>query len=355
MQGPSLRLDETAKGLHPLMFKEKAAGFVARRLLRFQDPLGLQAWIMLAAVIGGVLILKPAPESGAWFWALSLLIVGLPHGAFDLEAIRQLAGSSCPRVSYFVILARYVLIMALCLVFLVMAPMLGLLSFLALSCHHLGHSDSVWTRHQARPKFSARIPAWGHGLIVITAPFYFSPQAAWAPFERIVVFFGGQASLSTEAFRMAALWCLVAAVVALVVGLTELIKKRRSEEFLQQLVVLGLSFLLAAVAPPLLSVGVYFVAVHAMGHCSTASVPPRSNALPVSYANVLRVHLRSLPLLVPSLIIVGLVSLQLDSATSLPERLATASIFFYAIVTLPHHLLWSGNKFLSTIISRPSA
>lgn len=329
---------------HPTLL---SAGVQAARRCPFRiDTLGSHAWAALAATLLMTIITSPAPESGGWIWAIALFFIGMPHGGYDLDAIRQTTRGNRWRATLrpFTI---YSLIMGASIAALVLTPTAALLAFLLLTIHHFGHSDSVWTRHNTPPPFIDRLSAWGHGTIVIAAPFLFFPAAAWAPFEAIANTLGTQIILTPEALKTAAAVMLAAAALALILGIARLLKAHRHADALRQSTVLALAFALAAVAPPLLTVGAYFLAVHAAAHCLTATSPPRTNAGTPSLSNFCRVHARSLPLLLPSIaIVLGLTAL-FTQEPSLLNRITLAFLLFCAAATLPHHMLWAGSKLLS--------
>lgn len=318
---------------------------LARRGLLSPDTLGPHAWVALAGGLLASIFIGPSPEAGAWLWAIALLVVGMPHGGYDLDALRR-ASTPPSWASTIRPFSVYTALMLACVASVVVAPTAMLLAFLLLTIHHFGHADSVWTRDSVRPGILDRCSAWGHGVVVVASPFAFAPSAAWAPFETIARTLGASSSLSASALQLGATIMLVGAAISLCLGTTRLLRTHRSAHAIRQSIVLTLTLALASVAPPLVAVGVYFLAVHALGHCLTASTPPRSNANAPSAANIWRVHTRSLPLLLPSIaIVLGLSGLFVNEPT-LINRIALAFLLFCAVATLPHHMLWAGSAIL---------
>ena len=326
---------------------------VACRCCLRLDVLGPHAWIALALTLLVAVFTSPAKESGAWIWVLALLFIGMPHGGYDLEAIRSTtrARSWASTLRPFAI---YTLVMLACLMALIIVPTSALIAFLLLTIHHFGHSDSVWTRHHINPRLMDRLPAWGHGTVVIAGPFLFAPAPAWAPFETIATTLGASVNLAPANLQLAAALLLAVAATFLSIGITRLFIEHRFSDALRQLMVVSLAFALAACAPPLVAVGAYFLAVHAMGHCLTASTPPRSDAIAPSVSNVFLVHARSLPLLIPSIAIVLALSLIFVDEPGLPNRIALAFLLFCSAATLPHHMLWAGSKLFDRSKNSPT-
>ena len=108
---------------------------------------------------------------------------------------------------------------------------------------------------------------------------------------------------------------------------------------------------LAAAADPLFAVGCFFLGVHAFRHsrrlaCTRCVIEaphaqssqgrpaaPRSGLV----GRLLRVHVASLPLMWPTAACLAVLCWLIGGADA--RTLADASIAFYMITTLPHHLL----------------
>jgi len=274
-------------------------------------------------------ILEPVAE---WVWTLSLLFAGMPHGAYDLAAIRKSSASPRRAISCF---ALYTATMVLCGVCLVLFPTPTVAGFLLLAAYHFGTGDSVWTRGRARFSTLDHLAGLGRGLVVIVSPFVFQPADSWRPFAEIARAAGAGPTLLPESSSTAAALLLVLSICFTLVRTfrrATTIKEIR-EEWLTILAVLVLS----ATTPPLFAIGVYFVAVHAFGHCLRATTPNRpSSTRP--FLNAWRVHVESLPLLVPSIAIV-LTAAWLHGSLN-PASITLAFLAFCLVATLPHHILW---------------
>ncbi len=277
--------------------------------------------------------LVPIPEPvGEWIWCFGLLVAGMPHGAYDLAAIRKTSSGLRGVLSCF---ALYTAIMVLCGVGLVLFPTPTVAAFLLLTAYHFGTSDSVWTRGRARFNVVDHLAGLGRGLVVIAAPFVFNPVASWRPFAQIAQ--SARADLTTPP-QSASIVAICIVLVGMCFALARTVRpgttlKQAGEEWATLLAVL----ILSATTPPLFAVGVYFVAVHALGHCLRATTPGGSApARPLQ--NVWRVHVESLPLLVPSIAIVVIAAWLHGGVT--PADVTLAFLAFCVIATLPHHMLW---------------
>jgi hypothetical protein len=94
-------------------------------------------------------------------------------------------------------------------------------------------------------------------------------------------------------------------------------------------------------ADPLFAIGTYFIGVHAFRHCRrmanmpTIIEPPPA---PPGFARrLVRVHVLSLPLAMPTALCLAGICVLLGGFDV--RTIAVASIGFYIVSTLPHHLL----------------
>ena len=273
------------------------------------------------------------PEAaGDWVWCLGLLVVGMPHGAYDLAAIRKASSSPRRAVSCF---ALYTATMVLCGAGLLLFPTATVAAFLLLAAYHFGTSDCVWTRGLARFPVFDHLAGLGRGLVVIAAPFVFRPAESWSPFAEIA---GSAGAAPTHLPETAAAAAAAVVLVGMCFTLARTLRPPTTlKEALEECLVILAVLVLSATTPPFFAVGVYFVAVHALGHCLRATTPGRpAPARPL--LNAWRVHVESLPLLIPSIAMV-LAAAWLHGGIT-PANIMLAFLGFCVVATLPHHLLW---------------
>ncbi len=274
------------------------------------------------------------PESGSWIWVLALGVVGMPHGAYDLSALRRISADWRQTLIRF---GWYTLVMIASTMLILAAPWASVVGFLLLASHHFGVSDAVWTRGLRSPSAFGHLVGSGHGLIVIMAPFLFMPNAAWWPFGQIVSWISGQAAPSAEPMGLLAVVMLPLGLS--VVLIATLVRPQRLTDMAEEWGTLLGMITLSSVAPPLVSIGAYFMLVHASGHCLRAQQPGFTTRQP-GLANAVRVHVESAPLLVVSILMVLGVAMMWRGP--IPQTIACSFILFCMVATLPHHLLWMG-------------
>ena len=291
---------------------------------------GYAAVLVLLAITAACVILEPPPTSGAWLWVAALFIVGMPHGAYDLAAIRRTSPNWRTTARRF---SAYTLILLACLGLFLLLPAAAVVAFLFLAAHHFGISDSVWTRGRVNLAFSEHLVGLGRGLVVLFSPFAFQPSASLAPFVSIVQLVRTLPDPQPTAIASVAI--ILVLIGFALVSAASLLPSRggRTEEWATLAAVVALS----AFAPPLVAIGSYFLVIHAFGHCLRASTPGQ----PVHarhLSNALRVHLDSIPLLVPSVLIVLLLARFIPGPSE--QAIAVSFLGFCIVATLPHHLFW---------------
>ena len=297
---------------------------------RFASP------AVLAVVLAFSLLLADQAAAAAWLWAGALMVVGMPHGAYDLAAMRRHSAAGTWRAA----LRRFVPYTGFfiaCSVVFVIAPVASVVAFLVLTMHHFGVSDAVLTRGRVGLSVREHVMGFSHGVVVIATPFVFDAQGAWEPFRRIALLCGEVPAIAAREVVAVAMVVLVGGVVGCGVQVWELVRARRMGAALEEILVLGLAFACGSLVSPLLAIGLYFVVIHAAGHCGRAWVPGRVSEVGW-WANVARVHVESLVLLVPSVVMVLGLAWWIGGAWV--EAVAIAFLLFCVVATLGHHLFW---------------
>ncbi len=305
-------------------------------------PLGVMlGTAVAAAVAGGGWAERIAPLP----WLVSLVVVGLPHGAADLAVTRRIGRGSVARV-FSIYLACMVAVFALFMA----APVPLIVLFAALSLWHfgMGHADG-----QAPPIVAGFQPR-ARAALARGAPVLGVPLAVW-PAETASAILGlvglvssptqfqwAQAAFATGLIQSVGQALLMVGAVALVAEIWATRGTpgalRRSRDTCVDLAVVAA---LGTAAPPLLSIGVYFLAWHAWRHLGllsplVAGVEPHDRSS--LWRAVVRLHAAALPLLVPTWAVILAAWWWLSPGHSARD-LALLSLAIYLVVTPSHDLL----------------
>lgn len=300
-------------------------------------------WIVLAAGATAGVLSPPLTEAAApWPFVIALLAFGMPHGAADWAVAARLSGRTGlgARLRGF---GGYLAMMAGSLALIAWQPGLSGLLFLLLTVFHFGMADATAV-HADR---DGRVARWGlvtgRGLLLLATAFATHPEAAWAPFARIGNALSPWAADAWQPDlallqRLASVGVAAGAALALTSAVARL-RAGHGRDAALDLAEAALVVALAACADPLFAVGCYFFGVHAFRHsrrlaCTQLMMGGARRGLA---QRLVRVHELSLPLM--WLTALCLVPLCLMLGGFGPRAIAEASIAFYMITTLPHHLL----------------
>ncbi|MEL7471859.1 MAG: Brp/Blh family beta-carotene 15,15'-dioxygenase [Planctomycetota bacterium] len=271
-----------------------------------------------------------------WPWIIALVFIGMPHGAMDWQVHRRTMPFATTR-QCIVALRPYILWMFASLILLVVAPVLTCLAFFVLTAVHFGRADirDLPGGSDLLDRPVGQALAWSRGALVLAIPFSVDPVGAWQPFAIVT---GVELLLPpsiAEAFATSVL-----TVTALSMAVTFALTRPRATSSRRFLIETAAACALLSLTPPLFAVGCYFLFVHAFKH-STRLVRSPSLRLKDEGETVLqglaRLHKAATPFTVPAVICVLAWATLLVAPWAV--AIASASIGFYIISTLPHELL----------------
>ena len=286
----------------------------------------------------------------AWPWVVSLVCVGLPHGAADLAvARRRMSGRQLA-----VAASGYVAVLGVSLLAFVAAPVIVLPAFVLLSAWHFG------------------LPVGG---LAIGVPLVVWPGVTGDVANEVAAVVGGQQQFATADVRGLGLAIVAVSLVVLMRDGARTARDSGRQGAVADVLNASVITLLAITTDPLFSIGVFFLCWHAwreMPHVAsditgstsnreargsvqargafgpslrgpaTRLVPPpsrRATRCPGDLPRILaHVHLAALPLLVPTWLALAI------AWWLLPEPrvehslrgLAILSLAAYVVVTPPH-------------------
>ena len=331
-------LSELSEAMSPASHAGLRVTATGRRFIR-QRAL---PWLLLSS--GALLaLLNPGVTFGyAWVpFLVSLFIFGMPHGAMDWMVQNRLGGVH-GLMNRSIAFFPYIGLMAFSTVLLIVFPVFTVSAFMVLTTIHFGTADLLATGHADESPFRRGLFIIGRGCLILGPAFAFHPQAAWEPFGLLVG--TGAASASSVAFVSSISVVLLSVGVLLAITHVLLTFQTSSRVALLDLIESILILVLSAFASPLFAIGLYFVSTHAYRHSIRLASDPmlEDEVSQVSLPRrVLRMHFHSLPLLIPTFVILPIWCLVQFGSFS-PFLLVTVTIGFFIITTLPHHLLGLG-------------
>ena len=268
-------------------------------------------------------------------WALSIFLLGLPHGASDWLLYR----SVFPRHSYrewAVFIGGYSLLAVLFAVFWWAAPHYACFSFLCITAWHWGSGDS---NDFQKKRFGWILASLSRGCIQMLAPIVFHPAASQVFVEQLIGVFGNEATIILP-YKSGALLLATSIFIECTTWLwaivNQQIKKRKAVQHLfETFALLGLFYYL----PPLLSVGIYFLWLHALRHSLRLLERCSFNHARNVLINLSILHLRSFLFVAPVLLVLFVWFFAHPAFLYLNVKSIAEYLVVIAALTFPHAIL----------------
>ncbi|MEM1423594.1 MAG: Brp/Blh family beta-carotene 15,15'-dioxygenase [Planctomycetota bacterium] len=242
--------------------------------------------------IGALLALgEPTPGAAALVMVVSVALVGLPHGAYDLEVARRLFAPRYGRAWWACFGGAYLAITALAAGLWFVAPWVGLVALLVGGAIHWGADD---LEAQTASRVERLWLAVSRGAVPVAAPMLFRPEDVAQIFGALV----SNDAIDPAHVRLAgALWTALA-----LPGLAWCIAKVHRDPCTTRTVVVRAVLeplvLLAWfwVAPPILAFALYFCFWHSVRHSIRSAVHARPTS-PITVALIAYLRAVALPTL----------------------------------------------------------
>jgi Brp/Blh family beta-carotene 15,15'-monooxygenase len=312
------------------------------------------SWLALGAVavvagvgrVAGVAL--PAALVYAPF-ALSVVVLGLPHGAVDHLVPGRLGGGVTVRSVLWVV-AVYAVLMAVYAGAWFVAPTASFVFFVALTWFHWGQGDvyAVLALDAAEhlPTTAERaLSLVVRGGLPMLAPLVAFPDRYRAVARGVVGLFGADAAALAPAFaptgRLVAGGGLLAlSALGVALGWLRVRDGAARTPWLVDAGEVTLLWAYFAVVPPVLAVGVYFCLWHALRHVARLLVTSESASAALAVGDAtgaLRRFARdALPLTVASLVVFGALAVAVPETPAGRTGLLGLYLVGIAVLTLPH-------------------
>ncbi len=253
------------------------------------------------------------PDAQCLSALLSVIVLGVPHGALDGEIARFLLRPRFGRAWFPIFSVPYLALFALVLLSWHLAPIPTLAAFLAASVWHFGSEDAPGTRLEAVVR----------GGLPIAVPVLAHPAATTAVF----------AAIAAAPLPQPPEWLLDASLVWLALAAVwagRMALRRQGHPLVVPALLAGVFIAL----PPLTAFAIYFVCVHAPAHTAALIRNPRRapRVRDGRSAIFLALPITGLTLLIGA-------ALWPLYAGALPQRLLCLTLQVLAALTLPHMLL----------------
>jgi Brp/Blh family beta-carotene 15,15'-monooxygenase len=287
-------------------------------------------WILALAAVSLSLISPHGSASLApWIFLSSAILIGVPHGACDpwIPGWVLHRPSRLPFLLIFFI--TYLALSALYLFLWRAYPLPSTIFFLFLTAWHWGSADASFEFY---PGFRWLCFAIARGFLVMLSPFAFHLAEAW----NVVLLMAPEAGPLPSAF----LFSFGVFFSLILQG----ISRPAWKSWTETLLLLCLFYF----APPLLSVGIYFMAFHSWRHLlRLASIRDQFSSAEITapwIESVFRLLLLSCPLTLATLIFLPSIPALVQTSTN--QNWVGPYLVLLAVLTLPHAILvgWVDKK-----------
>ncbi len=202
-------------------------------------------------------------ETQATFFLLSVLLTGIPHGAFDQLVHTQneaLAGKKISFAQFLGFYHKYLIFYGLLWFW---QPLWAIVIFVFLSAYHFGETDCIWLRNDKSKGFS--FLAFGYGIVLLANLFLYHLQDLAPVFPYL--------NLNKDQFLICSNWAfafreffLLGSTIILFTGVSFYLKENKLPYSLLKFWMLQWSFILLILLkmPMLLGFGFYFSLWHSI-------------------------------------------------------------------------------------------
>ena len=266
-----------------------------------------------------------APQASSlaapWIFLSSAVILGVPHGACDPWIPGWVLQRPTRPLFLLIFFVVYLGLSAVYLVLWRISPLPSTLFFLGLTAWHWGSADASL---EISPGLRWLGFAIARGLLVMLAPFAFHPDEAW---QVVRLMAPGAPDCPPRSFFLAGL----ALSLALQLG-----SRSSRQSWFETFLLLSLFYF----APPLLSVGIYFMAFHASRHLLRLTALRDhlvSDPIQLWVKSLARLLLLSAPLTLATLLFLPWIPYWAHSQVQ--REWVGPYLILLAVLTLPHAIL----------------
>ena len=273
-------------------------------------------------------------------FSLSLILIGLPHGAVDLEVSSRLSGATTWSASLrgFV---GYIILLVLVLVVAFMFPTAVVLAFGLMSAWHFGTADALDLNESVgKSSHVSWLVAAARGSFVLSLPFVLHPTSTCEVANRLIKLFGSHGPSVSEAI-VTPVFSGILCLATVVLFVEWCFRISTGDIQYAGILFLEIASLVAAFAilHPLFAMGSYFLCWHSWRQTRRLILLMEGEPVSIN-RSIIRLHIRSLPLLIPTLLVVAAVLIwRLPDATI--YDLAVVALAVFVVVTPPHQMLIS--------------
>lgn len=283
----------------------------------------------LAFILGAFLFPSALDAASIWIVVLSVLVIGIPHGAIDHIMAAELYSLNQTLKDHLLFYASYLIVMVIIGALWIILPEAGMALFLIISIYHFGQADMedfIKKHHPVNRLFYLSRGLLIIGLIIFSDPLTTYPIMADAMRIDTLVFSEFMPAATPSLLVVISIYYFTA-LLGLLTGWVDNKIKYVADSLL-------LTFFLL-ITGPLIGFAIYFALWHSAGHINEMREFFESRGKSLSVA---RFYKKALPFTLVS--IVGLALLLLINVQiNLENQFLSLMFILISVLTLPHMLI----------------
>lgn len=281
----------------------------------------------------GILLAAASPEitawSEPWILAVSIALVGIPHGALDHLIAANVYRQGNALKDHLLFYGWYLLLMFLVAALWIFAPLVGFLLFMAISISHFGQGD-IEAFFPGMNYGRSAVASISRGTLIIGLILCAHPADSIPIIEQAL---GGGSAFTEWLTEQASMLRLVfIAQFILIQGAIALSWSRERNVIVRFIADSALIAALFYVAPPLLSFAIYFAMWHSIGHIGEIRSYFGSQGVPLTVRGFFA---RALPFTLVSFVGLALL-VWATSSFGLQNQVISLTFILISVLTLPH-------------------
>lgn len=289
----------------------------------------ITAFTSLVFILAALLFPSGLESAALWIVVLSVLVIGIPHGAIDHIMAAELYSLNQTLKDHLLFYASYLLVMIVIGALWIFLPEAGMALFLAISIYHFGQADMedfLGERHPVNRVFYLSRGVLIIGLIVFSEPLTTYPIMADAMRIETMVFSDFMPSANASLWTVGGVYTL-ASLYGIISGRID-----NPINFIVDSLLLTLFLLITG---PLIGFAIYFALWHSAGHINEMREFFKNRGKSLSVAEFYKKAAPFTLVSILGMILLLIINVQIN----LENQFLSLMFILISVLTLPHMLI----------------
>jgi Brp/Blh family beta-carotene 15,15'-monooxygenase len=289
----------------------------------------ITAFTSLGFILAALLFPSGLESAALWIVVLSVLVIGIPHGAIDHIMAAELYSLNQTLKDHLLFYASYLLVMIIIGALWIFLPEAGMALFLAISIYHFGQADMedfLAERHSVNRLFYLSRGVLIIGLIVYSEPLTTYPIMADAMRMETMLFSDFMPSANASLWTVGGVYTLTS-LYGIIAGRID-----NPINFIVDSLLLTLFLLITG---PLIGFAIYFALWHSAGHINEMREFFSNRGKSLSVAQFYKKAAPFTLVSILGMILLLIINVQIN----LENQFLSLMFILISVLTLPHMLI----------------